>query len=63
MTLYLTELRDYDWRTIKKTSLRCKQALAAYLVGLWIYCIAMIIVVSTTVEDWEGKSDKYVNIV
>ena len=63
MTLFLTELRDYDWRTIKKTSLRCKQILTIYLVALWIYCIVMIILVSAEVEDWESKSDKFVDIV
>ena len=62
MTLYMTEMRDYDSRTISKTSLRCKQLLAAYLVILWVYCIVMIIAVSTD-EEIEGKSDKYVDIV
>ena len=63
MTLYLTQLRDYDWRTISKTSLRAKQILAVYLIVLWVYCIGMIIIVSLVDEGWAGKTDKYVNIV
>ena len=62
-TLYLTQLRDFDWKTISKTSLRCKQVLAGYLVALWIYCIVMIIAVSLYEVGWESKSDMYVNIV
>ena len=63
MTLYLTQLRDWKHTTISRTSLRCKQFLAIYLIVLWVYCIGMIIIVSLADSSWESKTDKYVNIV
>lgn len=50
MTLYLTEMRDFDVRVISRASLRAKQFLAVYLVALWVYCLIMIISVSDAEE-------------
>jgi hypothetical protein len=61
VTLFLTELRAYDTSVIAEWSLRVKQVLALYLLLLWIYCIIMLISVSS--EELEGKGDKYVVIV
>lgn len=62
VTIYLTDLRAYKTSIINLTSLRAKQALAIYLVSVWIYCIIKIIIVSLN-EDWESKTDPFVNIV
>lgn len=62
VTLYLTRLREFDTRTISRTSLLAKQILAGYLVLLWVYCLIKIILVSKD-EELDGKSDRYVNIV
>ena len=62
MTIYLTNLRAYKTSIMNLTSLRAKQALAIYLVSVWIYCIIEIIIVSLQ-EDWESKTDPFVNIV
>jgi hypothetical protein len=43
-------------------SLRLKQVLAVYLIAVWIYCLAFLILVSEE-EELEGKGDKYVVIV
>lgn len=60
-TLFLTELHAFKTSTIDRTSLQCKQVLAGYLVGLWVYCLVMIALVSA--DELEAKSDRYVNIV
>jgi len=47
VTIYLTNMRAYDTRVIGRTSLFVKQLLAIYLVLLWIYCVFMLIAVSS----------------
>lgn len=39
VTLYLTALRAFKTSALNLTSLRAKQALAVYLVSVWIYCL------------------------
>lgn len=46
VTLFMTNLRAYDTKTIKYNSLLWKQGLAIFVVGVWIYCLVMIIYVS-----------------
>jgi hypothetical protein len=47
ITLYLTNLREYDTRAVGLRSLRIKQILTAYLLAVWAYCVAMLILVSS----------------
>ena len=64
ITIYLTELRDYDTTTIGLKSLRIKQILSIYLMAVWVYCLYYLILYSSEeeVESIEGKGDKYVVI-
>ena len=47
ITLYLTNLREYDTRSIELISLRIKQILTVYLLAVWAYCVVMLISVSS----------------
>lgn len=63
VTIYLTGLRAFKTSAMNLTSLRAKQSLAIYLVSVWVYCLIEIIIVSLKEEDWESKTDPFVNIV
>jgi len=65
ITLYLTNLREYDTQAIGLRSLRIKQILTAYLLAVWAYCIVMLILASSEegFEDFEEIGNKYVVIV
>jgi hypothetical protein len=65
ITLYLTNLREYDTQTIGLRNLRIKQILTAYLLTVWAYCIVMLILASSEegFENFEEIGNKYVVIV
>jgi hypothetical protein len=62
ITVFLTDLHEYDTRAIGLGSLRLKQLLTVILLAVWAYCLVMLIAVSEE-EELQGKGDKYVVIV